>query len=281
MDSAVEMIGVGEGLMGKEIAFQIAPGPLNVVQLGGVFRQPFDRQPGPRSKRERGELAGMNGTVVQNEDDGLVGTARTGSVHCLQPSQKIDEIAAALGCAGAGDQPMSGKVEGAEHGSFLCLPRRFDAQITAAFRPGPSEIGMCERFRLIAEQQRDIAGFGLLLQQTKAQAGAVNGIAVLPALQRVAGPTPGEAPFFSTTLSRDLEMRSPVRFSISSAKRGSVQFGRSDIPGVNNSSITDRAARAFLGSGPSALRARSPDTPSRPKIHRQCRTLSGCTQNAA
>jgi hypothetical protein len=46
----------------------------------------------------------------------------------------------------------------------LCLPRRLDAQIAAAFRPGPSEIGMCERFRLIAEQQRDIAGFGLLLQ---------------------------------------------------------------------------------------------------------------------
>jgi hypothetical protein len=28
------------------------------------------------------------------------------------------------------------------------------------------------------------------------------------------------------------------------------------------------------------LRARNPGTPSRPNIQRQCRTLSGCTQNA-
>jgi hypothetical protein len=83
-----------------------------------------------------------------------------------------------------------------------------------------------------------------------------------------------------TTLSRDFEMRSPVRFSISSAKRGSVQFGRSDTPGANSASITDKAACALTGAGPGALRARSPDTPSRPKIQRQWRTLSGWTQNA-
>jgi len=47
-------------------------------------------------------------------------------------------------------------------------------------------------------------------------------------------------------------MRLPVRFSISSARRGSVQFARSDTPGANTgeevfaltSSITDKAARA-------------------------------------
>ena len=41
------------------------------------------------------------------------------------------------------------------------------------------------------------------------------------------------------------------------------------------------AACAFTGAGPGALRARSPAVPSRPKIQRQCRTLSACTQNAA
>src|SRR5579863_2817357 len=138
---------------------------------------------------------------------------------------------------------------------------------------------MGERF--IAEQQGDIAGLGLLFQQAQAQPGAVDRIGVLPTLQRVPRPAPGEAPFFITTLSRDVEMRSPVRFSISSARRGKVQFGRSDTPGANTSSITDKAARAFTGSGPGAVRARSPTTPSRPKIQRQWRTLSGCTQNAA
>jgi hypothetical protein len=48
MDGAVEMIGVGEGLMGKEVALEVAPGSLDVVQFRGVFRQPFDDEPGPR-----------------------------------------------------------------------------------------------------------------------------------------------------------------------------------------------------------------------------------------
>jgi hypothetical protein len=56
-------------------------------------------------------------------------------------------------------------------------------------------------------------------------------------------------------------MRLPVRFSISSARRGSVQFGRSDTPDAKTSSITDKAARALTGSGPGALRARSPAHP--------------------
>src|SRR4051794_15104668 len=169
---------------------------------------------------------------------------------------------------------------------FFACPGASTRRSGAAFGPGPSEIGVGEigvgeRLRLVAEQQDDVARRGLLLQQPQAQAGAVDRIGVLPALQRVARPAPGEAPFFRTTLSRDFEMRSPVRFAISSAKRGSVQFGRSDTPGANSSSITLKAARAFFGSGPGALRARSPATPARPKIQRQCRTLSACTQNAA
>jgi hypothetical protein len=68
MDSAVEMIGVVEGLMSKEMAFQIAPGPLDFVELRGIFRQPFDGEPisggqsGPRGS------AGMNGTVIERQD---------------------------------------------------------------------------------------------------------------------------------------------------------------------------------------------------------------------
>jgi hypothetical protein len=33
MDSAVEMIGIGEGLMREEVAFQIAPGSLIIPQM--------------------------------------------------------------------------------------------------------------------------------------------------------------------------------------------------------------------------------------------------------
>src|SRR3954467_1560778 len=226
-------------------------------------------------------VAGMNGSVVEDEDDGFVVAARARPVDRIEAAQKIDEIAAALGGAGADGQLVGGKVEGANDRPFLRLAWRFDAQIAAAFGPGPSEIGVGERLRLVAEQQDDVARRSLLLEQPQAQAGAVDRIGVLPALQRVARPAPGEAPFFRTTLSRDFEMRSPVRFEISSAKRGRVQFGRSDTPGANSSSITLKAARAFFGSGPGAWGAPSPAAPARPKIQRQCRTLSACTQKAA
>src|ERR1700761_1842381 len=144
-----------------------------------------------------------------------------------------------------------------------------------------SEIGVSKRLRLVAKQQCDIAGFSLLFQQAQAQPGTVNRIGILPPLQRVSGSSPDEPPFFSTTLSRDFEMRLPVRRSISSCRRGRVQFGRSATSGTKTCSITDRAACALAAAGPAALRARNPATPLRPKIHRQCRTLSGRTPNAA
>jgi hypothetical protein len=50
MDSAVEMIEVREGLMGEEVAFQIALGSLDVVQFRSVFRQPLDCQPIPQGE---------------------------------------------------------------------------------------------------------------------------------------------------------------------------------------------------------------------------------------
>jgi len=182
----------------------------------------------------------------------------------------------------ADDQLVGGQIEDAEHRHLARLAGRFHPQIGSPLGPGAGEIGMGQSLGLVLEQEDDIPGCGLLLQQTQAQAGPPNRLSVLPPLQRVPWPAPCEPPFLRiTTLSRDFEMRSPVRLSISSAKRGKVQFGRSDTPGANTSSTTDKAARALTGSGPHALRPRSPATPSRPKIQRQCRTLSGCTQNAA
>ncbi|MBK8175754.1 MAG: hypothetical protein IPK66_10960 [Rhodospirillales bacterium] len=84
-----------------------------------------------------------------------------------------------------------------------------------------------------------------------------------------------------TTLSRDLEIRSPVRRSISFCNRGSVQFRRSATSSVSTAETTASAARAFTGSGPGALRARRPATPSRPNVQRQWRTLFGSTENAS
>ena len=72
MDSAVEMIGVGEGLVSEEVALEVTPGSLNVVQLGGMFRQPFDLEPGPRRQGGPGSLAGMDRAIIEDEDDGFL-----------------------------------------------------------------------------------------------------------------------------------------------------------------------------------------------------------------
>src|SRR6202790_5142686 len=282
MDGAVEMIGVGEGLVSKKVTLQITPGSLDVVEFRGVFWQPFDDEPGPRRQSGLGSLAGMDGAIIEDKDDGFLVAARAWSVDRLNPVEEGDAVAAALGRAGADDQLVGGEIEGAKHRHLARLAGRLHPQIGSPLGPGAGEIGVGQSLGLVLEQQYDLPGFGLLLQQTQAQAGPLNRLGVLPPLQRVPWPAPCEPPFLRiTTLSRDFEICCPVRFSISACRRYKVQFGRSDTPGANTSSTTDKAARALTGSGPHALRPRNPATPSRPKIQRQCRTLSGCAQNAA
>ncbi|HEV2042130.1 MAG TPA: hypothetical protein VGT81_19160 [Casimicrobiaceae bacterium] len=89
-------------------------------------------------------------------------------------------------------------------------------------------------------------GSRLLLEQLKAQAAAIDGIGVLTALQRVTGPLVGKAPFLrKPTESRECEMRWPVRRSISSQRRGKVQFVRL-ATGLAKSSPATRDARLAL-----------------------------------
>ncbi len=261
MDGAVKMFEITEGLMGEEVSFEVAPGVLDIVQLWGILRQPFDGEPGPRVESSTRGLAGMDGTIVEDVHDGLHVPVGTWAIEFVEPCQQRDEVAASLGPAGFDDELALSEVERADHGHLASLARRFDAQIGAAFGPGMGKIRMGERFGLILEQQHDIASLGLLLQKTKPQTRAVNGNGVLPPLQRVPRSPPAIAPFLRiTTLSRDFEIRSPVRASISSCRRGNVQFGRSDTAPDSTSATTDSAALAFTGSGPDALRARRPDT---------------------
>src|SRR5713101_2540699 len=123
MDSAVEMIDIGEGLMREELAFQIAPGSLDVVQFRGVFRQPFDGQPIPHGEGSLRGFAGMDRAIVENKDDGLVRAARARPVDRVEAAEEGDKVAAALGGAGARDQLVSGAVESADHCPLAGLPR--------------------------------------------------------------------------------------------------------------------------------------------------------------
>src|SRR4051812_21625552 len=49
---------------------EVAPASFDVVQLGGVFRQPFEGQPSARGERLCGQLAGVDRPVIENRDQG-------------------------------------------------------------------------------------------------------------------------------------------------------------------------------------------------------------------
>src|SRR4051794_28220881 len=141
---------------------------------------------------------------------------------------------------------------------------------------------MGQGFRLVANEKHDVAGLGLSLEQLSAQARPIHGVPILAALQRVAGPSPAEIPFWrSTTDSREGEMRTPERVSISSAKRGSVQFGRSATGQDRTSSATASAHAALPGAGPGAPDVFSASIPPVLTVLRQKRTVSSRTPKAS
>ena len=43
MDGAIERVGVGEGLVGEMMGFEIVPDNLNVIELGGMRGRPAPR----------------------------------------------------------------------------------------------------------------------------------------------------------------------------------------------------------------------------------------------
>ena len=174
------MIEIGEGLVREKVTLQVAPGSLDVIQLRSIFRQPFDRQPRARGQGRLGGFTGMDWAIVKNEGDRLLGPGRAWPIESIEAAQHYDEVAAALGRAGVDDQPAAGTIENAEHRPLARAPRRLDLQILAPLGPDVSGIGVSERLRLVAKQQCDIAGFGLLLQQAQAQPGTVNRIGILP-----------------------------------------------------------------------------------------------------
>ena len=50
-DGAGESVGIGEGAVGELMLLEVAPTSLDVVQLGGVFGQPFEGEPGALGER--------------------------------------------------------------------------------------------------------------------------------------------------------------------------------------------------------------------------------------
>ena len=70
-DGAGESVGIGEGAIGELILLEVAPASLDVIQLGCVFRQPFEGQPGARGERLCCQLAGVIGPLSRTAISGL------------------------------------------------------------------------------------------------------------------------------------------------------------------------------------------------------------------
>src|SRR3954449_1866580 len=69
-DGAGENVGIGEGTVGELMLLEVAPASFDVVQLRGVFRQPFKGQPSARGERLCGQLAGVDRPVIENRYQG-------------------------------------------------------------------------------------------------------------------------------------------------------------------------------------------------------------------
>lgn len=282
VNGPVEVVGVGEGLVGEMVGFEIAPDGFDVVEFGRVLGQPFDGEPmGAGGKRGDAGLAHVDRAVVEHDDDRPDRQAWPRAIKAVEPPQQRNEIGAALGFAGVHDEPASGVVEHPDHCHLLGLAGRRHTQIGATLSPGSGQVRMRQRLALVGEQEHDIAGLRLRLAQRQPEADAIDGVGVLAALQSVSRPTPAEFFFRSTLDRRDLEMVTPSRASISPIRRASVQLRRSATGASSNGATTLSAASALTGAGPDAGRVSSASTPPRAKSLRHRRTVSSRTPNAS
>src|SRR5215210_6683683 len=283
MDGAIEIVRSRDGLMSEVVPLQVAPDRFDVVELRSVFRKPFDPEPvGALGERGAARLAGVDRAGIQDEHDRLDRDAKLGTIATIDLLQESDEVRASFGPAGVNNELAMRPVEHPEHRHFGALARCRKAQVGPFLGPDVRQIGMGERFGLVREQKHDVTRLRLSLEQLSAQARPVHRVRILATLQGVARTPPAEIPLWrSTTDSREQEMRTPARLSLSSARRGSVQFGRSATGPDRTSSATASAHSALTGAGPGATDFFSASIPPVMKALRQKRTVSSRTPNAS
>src|SRR5271166_6142606 len=106
--------------MRKVARFQVAPDDFDVVQLGGVFGQPFDGEPvGAFGQRRPAGLAEVDRSIVEDEDHRLRRRPGFGAVEAVERLQMLDEVCAPLGPGRRDDQLAPGVIERAHHRDVL------------------------------------------------------------------------------------------------------------------------------------------------------------------
>jgi hypothetical protein len=159
-NGAGESVGIGEGAVGELMLLEVAPASFDIVQLGGVFRQPFEGEPGALGEGAGCQLAAVDRSIVENRDQGP--GAFGGAVDGAELVEQGEEVGGALGGAGVHEQAPEQRIKGPEHGLFLCLARGFDPQVRSAPSPAARQIGMCERLGFVEEYEinRPCRGLG-------------------------------------------------------------------------------------------------------------------------
>src|SRR3954454_7171315 len=176
----------GRAASAFRLALLVWIGPLSRTrETGRCWR------PGGRAVCPSGRASGATGPTLAPRRRAVVG---------LEPRQQVDEVAGALGRAGEDNQLAAGVVEHTEERPPLRPARRLDPEVRPALGPAVGEVGVGQRLGLVPEQEVDVARDGLLLQQLETQAGTVDGVRVLAALEGVARPPPAVAPFRRTAL---------------------------------------------------------------------------------
>jgi len=152
MDGDIKSFGIGEGLMGEVVGFEIAPNDFNVVQFRRIFRQPFNSEPmGAGCERFPGGFAGMDRAIIKDNYDRFGLHARPGAVKLVQFLKKGDEIRAAFRPGRRDNQPASFPVERAHHGNLSGLTRCGNTQIRPALCPASGQIRVCQSLALIGK----------------------------------------------------------------------------------------------------------------------------------
>src|ERR687889_956147 len=98
MGGAGESVGIGEGAVSELMLLEVAPASFDFVQLRGVFRQPFEGEPGARGERLCCQLAGVDRPVIENRDQGPGSCG--GAVGGAELVEQSNKVGRALGGAG-------------------------------------------------------------------------------------------------------------------------------------------------------------------------------------
>ena len=186
-NGAGESVGISESAVGELMLLEVAPASFDVIQLRGVFRQPFEGEPSALGERLCGQLAGVDRSIVENRDQrpGAFG----GAVGGAKLVEQVDKVGGALGGAGVHQKAPMHRIEGPEHRSLFCLAGGLDAQLGAAPRPAARQIGMRKRLGFVEEHQINRPRCGLSFQIGEVLAAGLDRGCILAPFERVARAT--------------------------------------------------------------------------------------------